>query len=438
MRVMFIWPRTREFPVYERLVPTLTIPYLAALTPSHWEISFADDNHGEVDLDARPDLVAISVSTMSAVRAYELADIFRARGVPVVLGGWHVTLCPDDEEAASHADAVVVGEADDTWPALLADFERGRLKPRYVSHNGADLAAYPRLDRGLLRGRGYLTTNLVQATRGCPYRCSFCSVSTVNPKYRRRPVDDVVAEVARLRGRAVFFIDDNLLINREYSRRLFGALAPLGKKWIGEVSIDIADDPELLDLAAASGLVGLLVGFESIVPQSIGEMNKERTNAVARYKTQIQALQRHGIGVLGMFTFGFDHDPPDVFDRTLAFCDEADIFAASFGILTPFPGTPTFQKLDAEGRIRSRDWRRYDLQHLVYELPGWSPERLESAVRDAEARFYGWRAFVRRTAKLRRYPRLLRPATLFLYLVVSLQYAATFRRRRLGPATVRP
>src|SRR5437667_241694 len=317
MRVMFIWPRTREFPVYERLVPTLTIPYLAALTPSHWEISFADDNHGEVDLDARPDLVAISVSTMSAVRAYELADVFRARGVPVVLGGWHVTLCPDDEEAASHADAVVVGEADDTWPALLADFERGRLKPRYVSQNGTDLAAYPLLDR-------------------------------------------------------------------------------------------------------------VVVGFESSVPQSIGEMNKERTNAVARYKTQIQALQRHGIGVLGMFTFGFDHDPPDVFERTLAFCDEADMFAASFGILTPFPGTPTFQKLDAEGRIRSRDWRRYDLQHLVYELPGWSPERLESAVRDVEARFYGWRAFVRRTAKLRRYPRLLRPATLFLYLVVSLQYAATF------------
>src|SRR2546430_3943513 len=302
MRVMFIWPRTREFPVYERLVPTLTIPYLAALTPSHWEVSFADDNHGEVDLDARPDLVAISVSTMSAVRAYELADAFRARGIPVVLGGWHVTLCPDDEEAASHADAVVVGEADDTWPALLADFERGRLKPRYVSHNGADLAAYPRLDRGLLRGRGYLTTNLVQATRGCPYRCSFCSVSTVNPKYRRRPVDDVAAEIAAMRGRALFFIDDNVFVHREYTRDLFRALAPLRKKWIGEVSIDIAEYPELLDLAAASGLIGVLVGFESVLPASLQEMNKHRTNHVDRYRAQIRALHERGVGVLGMFT----------------------------------------------------------------------------------------------------------------------------------------
>jgi len=430
VRVTFIWPRSREFPVYERLVPTLTIPYLAALTPPHWEVTFADDNYGEVDLDARPDLVAISVSTMAAVRAYALADAFRARGVPVVLGGWHVSLCPDDGEAASHADAVVVGEADDTWPALLDDFERGRLKPRYVSHNGTDLAGYPRLDRGLLDGRKYLTTNLVQATRGCPYRCSFCSVSALNPKYRRRPVDDVVAEVTRLRGRSLFFIDDNLLVHREYSRRLFAALAPLGKKWIGEVSIDIADDPELLDLAAASGLVGVLVGFESILPQSIGEMNKDQTNAVERYKAQVHALQRRGIGVLAMFTFGFDHDTPDVFERTLAFCDDADIFAASFGILTPFPGTPTFDRLEAEGRIRSRDWQRYDLQHLVHDLPGWTPERLQAAVRDVEARFYGWGSFVRRTWKLRRYPRLVRPASLLLYLVVNLQYVTTFRRRR--------
>src|SRR3989442_9715127 len=335
VRVMFIWPRTREFPVYERLVPTLTIPYLAALTPRHWETSFADDNYGEVDLEARPDLVAISVSTMGAVRAYALADAFRARGIPVVLGGWHVSLCPDDEEAAAHADAVVVGEADDTWPALLDDFERGRLQPRYVSHNRTELADYPRLDRGLLKGRAYSTTNLVQATRGCPYRCSFCSVSALNPKYRRRPVDDVVAEVARLRGRALFFIDDNLLVHRDYSRLLFAALAPLGKKWIGEVSIDIADDPELLDLAAASGLVGVLVGFESILPQSIGEMNKDRTNAVERYKAQVHALQRRGIRVATGFSLPLGHGHPDSLQPPADLRDDCERFAAILRRLMP-------------------------------------------------------------------------------------------------------
>ncbi len=435
-RLLFIWPRTRDFPVYERLIPTLTIPYLAGLTPPHWHVTFADDNYGEADAalaaGVRPDLIAISVNTMSAHRSYALADRARAQGIAVVLGGWHVTFCPD--EAAGHADAVVVGEADDLWTTVLADYERGALQPRYTSRNDTDLRHYPAARRDLLAGRRYATTNLVQATRGCPYRCSFCSVSTINPKYRRRPIADVVAEVAALPGRRLFFIDDNLFIHREYTRDLFAALVPLGKKWIGEASINIADDPELLDLAVASGMIGLLVGFESIVPGSIREMNKHRTNAAERYTAQIAALQRRGVGVLAMFTFGFDQDTPDVFARTLAFCEQADLFGASFGVLTPFPGTPTFAKLEAAGRIWTHDWRLYDLQHQVFDLPGWAPGALEAGMRELEDSFYGWGAFLRRTAKLLRYPRLLRPANLFLYFVVNLQYLATLRRRRRGLA----
>ena len=430
MRLLLIWPRTRDFPVYERLVPTLTLPYIAALTPPSWSITIADDNYDEVDLATPVDLVGISVSTMGAVRAYQLADAFRARGVPVVLGGWHATLLPD--EAAAHADAVVVGEADDTWATLLEDFGRGALAPRYVSGNDVDLARFPKIDRSLLEGRRYVVRNLVQATRGCPYRCSFCSVSTVNPKYRRRPVDDVAAEVAALRGRSLFFIDDNVFIHREYTRQLFRALAPLDKKWIGEVSIDIAEDPELLDLAAASGLIGVLVGFESVLPAAIAEMNKGRTNHVERYRAQIHALHERGIGVLGMFTFGFDHDTVDVFERTLEFCEETDLFGASFGILTPFPGTPAYHKLAAEGRLTNRDWRLYDLQHLVFDLPGWTPESLRAAVQRVEQRFYSPAAFARRTWKLRKYPRLLRAWNLLLYLTVNFQYFATLRQRRVA------
>lgn len=428
--LLLVWPRTRDFPVYERLIPTLTVPYLAGLTPPHWQVRFADDNYSEVDAADAPDLVGISVNTMSAHRAYALADSFRARGIPVVLGGWHVTFCPD--EAAAHADAVVVGEADDVWGAVLADVERGALRPRYTSRNDTDLARYPRVRRDLLDGRRYFTQNLVQATRGCPYRCSFCSVSTINPKYRRRPVADVAAEIRRLDGRTLFFIDDNLLIHRKYTRELFEALVPLRRRWVGEASIDLADDPELLDLAVASGMSGLLVGFESVVPGSIREMNKHRTNRAERYRQQIDALQSRGVGVLAMFTFGFDEDGPDVFERTLAFCEEADVFGASFGILTPFPGTPTFEKLAAAGRIRTRDWRLYDLQHQVFDLPGWAPGALEAGVRAIEKRYYSWPAFVWRTARLRRYPRLLRPANLLLYLTVNLQYFASLRRRRRG------
>lgn len=431
-KLLLIWPRTRDFPVYERLIPTLTLPYIAALTPPGWDVTFADDNYGEVDPSAATDVVAISVNTMAAHRAYALADGFRARGIPVVLGGWHVTFCPD--EASAHADAVVIGEADDTWATVLADVAAGRLQPRYVSRNDASLAPYPPIRRDLLHGRPYFTRNLAQATRGCPYRCSFCSVSTINPKYRRRPVADVVAEIAALPGRSLFFIDDNLFIHRAYTRELFAALAPLRRTWIGEASIDIADDPELLELAVRSGMVGLLVGFESVVPGSLREMNKHRTNAAERYTAQIHALQSRGVGVLAMFTFGFDHDGPDVFDRTFEFCERADLFGASFGILTPFPGTPTFAKLEAESRLRTRDWRLYDLQHLVFDLPGWAPGTLESGVDALERRFYSPRAFLRRTARLRRYPQLLRPANLLLYATVNLQYFATLRRRRRGLA----
>ena len=434
MQLLLIWPRTRTFPVYERLVPTLTLPYLVGLTPASWDVTIADDNYGEVDLAATPDLVGISVSTMGAPRAYELADAYRVRGIPVVLGGWHVTLCPD--EAAAHADAIVVGEADDTWTAVLADAAAGTLRPRYLSGNATPLAHYPTIDRGLLSGRRYITTNLVQATRGCPWRCSFCSVSTVNPQYRRRPVADVVAEVAALPGRMLFFIDDNVVVHRGYARDLFRALAPLRRRWIGEVSIDIADDPELLDLAVASGLTGILVGFESIVPEALREMHKDHVNAVERYAARVSALQRRGVGVLAMFTFGFDSDPPDVFERTLAFCDQTDLFGVSFGILTPFPGTPVHATLEAAGRIRSRDWQRYDLQHLVFDLPGWTPAALEERVRRIEQRFYSWPAFLRRTWRLRRYPRLLRPWNLLLYLVVNLQYLMTLRRRRRELASI--
>jgi radical SAM superfamily enzyme YgiQ (UPF0313 family) len=236
--------------------------------------------------------------------------------------------------------------------------------------------------------------------------------------------------IPRCRRVALQHEDVQAELDREALRSSRDVRASVGTA--GDSLADIVVGAALLDLAVASGMTGLLVGFESVLPGSLREMNKHRTNRADRYRQQIDALQSRGVGVLAMFTFGFDEDGPDVFERTLGFCEGADVFGASFGILTPFPGTPTFEKLEAAGRIRTRDWRLYDLQHQVFDLPGWAPGALEAGVRGLEERYYSWPAFARRTARLRRYPRLLRPASLLLYATVNLQYFASLHRRRRG------
>ena len=387
----------------------LTLPTLAALVPDDVpaELTLLDEGIEPIPDTLDADLVGMTVITGTAPRAYELADGFRSRGIPVVLGGPHVTLVPED--AAGHADSVVVGYAESSWPQLLRDFRAGTLAPRYDQDAGLDLAGTPPPRRDLIpRGR-YMTRNVFEATRGCVHDCDFCVVpSAWGRRPYQKPVEEVTADIAASLGRdrRLIFVDLNLIADRAYARALFQALIPLRVQWYGLATTLLADDAELLALAQASGCRGLLIGFESILPGNVRGANKA-FNRPERYALVVERLQAHGIAVYGCFVFGMDEDTPEVFEATARFAVETGIDLPRFAILTPFPGTPLFRRLEHEGRILSRDWGLYDGQHVVFQPKHLSPAELQSGTERAWRLAYSARSIWRR---LRRSPAPLRVA----------------------------
>jgi radical SAM superfamily enzyme YgiQ (UPF0313 family) len=362
----------------------LTSLYVAAAMPAGVRTRILDEDVEPVDFDGEADLVGISLMTYNAPRAYEIADEFRRRGRAVVLGGYHPTFLP--EEAAAHADAVCLGEAEGTVPRMMADFLAGRLRRRYVSEP-VDLRGLPVPDRRLIRSSAYITPDAVQATRGCPHACSFCSVSSfARRRFRKRPVDEVIDELRQL-GRWLIFMDDNLAVDPDYARELFARMAPLGKRWCSQCGVGIADDPELVSLARRSGCMGLFVGFESLSDDNLAAWGKT-PNRHRDYARAVLRLHAEGIGVYSGFVFGMDGDGPGVFARTLDFLDEARLDALQATILTPFPGTPLFAEMERQGRITTRDWSLYDFGHVVFEPRGMSPETLRAGHAWIQSRFY--------------------------------------------------
>jgi radical SAM superfamily enzyme YgiQ (UPF0313 family) len=373
----------------------LTSLYVAAAMPAGVRTRIVDEDVEPLDLDAEADLVGISCMTYNALRAYEIADELRRRGRAVVLGGYHPTFLPD--EAAAHADAVCVGEAEGTVPRLMADFLAGRLQRRYVSEP-VDLRGLAVPDRRLIRSSAYVTPDAVQATRGCPHACSFCSVSAfARRRFRKRPVDEVVDELRPL-GRWLIFMDDNIALDRDYARELFARMAPLGKRWCSQCGVGIADDPELVSLAARSGCMGLFVGLESLSDENLAAWRKT-PNRHRDYARAVARLHAAGIGVYAGFVFGMDGDRPDVFARTLDFLEDARVDALQATILTPFPGTPLFAEMEREGRITTRDWSLYDFGHVVFEPRGLSPEALRAGHAWIQGRFYSRASTWRRIAR---------------------------------------
>lgn len=373
----------------------LTSLYVAASMPPGTRTRLVDEDVEPVDFDFPADLVGLSLMTYNAPRAYEIADDFRRRGRTVVMGGYHPTFLPD--EAAAHADAVCVGEAEGTLSALARDFEAGRLQPRYVA-GPVDLGGLPVPDRSLLRRSAYITPDAVQATRGCPYACSFCSVSAfARRRFRTRLVDEVIDELRGL-GRWLVFMDDNLIADPGYARELFTRMAPLRKRWVSQCSVRIADDPGLLDLAARSGCVGLFVGFESLSDDNLAAWGKG-LNRHRDYARAVARLHAAGIGVYAGFVFGMDGDGPDVFARTLRFLDENRVDALQATVLTPFPGTPLHAEMERQGRITSRDWALYDFGHVVFEPRGMSAETLCAGNAWLHTRFYSRAATWRRIGR---------------------------------------
>ena len=374
----------------------LTLTTLAALVPEelHANLSLIDEGIADVPLGLEADLIGITVITGTASRAYELADHFRARGIAVVLGGPHITLIPED--AQPHADAIVVGYAEDTWPALLRDFAAGSLKPRYQQSPDLDIGGRPFPRRDLLPSKHFLTSNVFEATRGCVHSCDFCVVPTAwGKKPFQKPVTEVLADIRQHGASKLIFIDLNLIAHRGYAKELFTALIPLRVQWYGLTTVLLADDPELLELAERSGCKGLLMGLESISNENL-RTNHKGFNSPEQYLRVVEQLHAHGIALQGCFVFGLDGDEPDVFLKTAKFAVEAKIDLPRFAVVTPFPNTPLYKRLEAEGRLLTKNWELYDAQHVVFQPKRMSVEQLQTGVETAWKYTYSFRSIASR------------------------------------------
>jgi radical SAM superfamily enzyme YgiQ (UPF0313 family) len=354
----------------------LNLPTIAALTPADWDVEILDARVKPVDYDAKPDLVGITGFTAEMPGAYEIADNFRKKGVPVVMGGVHVSALPD--EALQHADAVVIGEAELVWHKLILDFKKGELKQKYKADNLCDMKNMVIPTRGLLDKGMYSGFYTLQATRGCPFNCDYCAVTAFfGHEFRTRPVDEVIEEIKGFGSKKFFFMDDNIVGRPRYAKELFQKLIPLKTTWGSQASITMAKDPELLNLYARSGGRYAFIGFESLSQKSLENLNKG-WNTANNYKEAIKKIHGAGINIVGSFVFGLDEDDSSVFKTTFDFIMETDMDAAQFHILTPLPGTVTYSLLEKEGRIIDRDWARYHTGEVVFQPKGMTVDELQN------------------------------------------------------------
>lgn len=384
-------------------MPCLGLLKVAALTPPGWTVTIIDEKIEPLDLNQEADLVGITSMTTTVQRGYEIADHFRKRGIQVVMGGMHVSALP--EEALQHCDSVVVGEAENLWPTALRDFEQDRLRPIYRHENGwPSLADLPNPDWEQYRAKKYLPVHFVETTRGCPIDCEFCAVSTAfGGKYRNRPLPEVMVELRGLRPfdglftlkNCVFFVDDNIISNRAYAREFLSRIADLKIRWFAQASMNLARDPEILKLCQKSGCVGVFIGFETLSPETLAAMGK-RVNHPNEYLETVRRIHDHGIGIDGSFVFGFDTDDDGVFDRTLEFVTKAKLEVAYFSLLTPYPGTRLYHRLEREERLLTKDWSIYDANHVVFKPRSFTPDGLLEEYHRALNEVYSLRTIFKR------------------------------------------
>lgn len=377
----------------------LAIAALAGLTPRDVEISFFDDRMEAIDFDRPTDLVAIPIETYTARRGYQIASEFRRRRVPVVMGGFHATLAPD--EVARYAETVVVGEAEGVWADVIEDARSGRLKRAYKADGQPDLAAV-HYDRSIFGKRRYLPLGLVETGRGCRFPCEFCAIQTFFERTaRHRPIEAIVAELRALKStkKLFFFVDDNFAADLEFAGDLADALAPLGIRWVTQLAINAAHDESLLARLARGGCQGVLIGFESLDADVLFAMRKTFNTMRGGFGPALGNLRRAGIRVYGTFVFGYDGDRPDAFEEAAEFAITHRFYLAAFNHLTPFPGTPLYKRLEAERRLVYDRWwldERYGYNDLPFRPLAISPEAVKQGCLAARRAFYGWASMARR------------------------------------------
>ena len=384
-------------PIKYSLFPPLGLATLAGYLPPDTEVTIEDEHVERLHLDDDPDLVVIQAYITSARRSYEIADHYRGRGAYVAMGGLHPTSLP--EEAAQHADTVFLGPGEDTWPRFLADLADGRPAARYQS-TVRTLEGLPRVRRDLIKRHLYFVPNSIVVSRGCPHSCDFCYKDAFfegGRSFYTQTVDDAVAEIERLPGRHLYFLDDHLFGNARFARELFTAMRGMGRLWQAAGTVQSVLRPKLLEAAVECGLRSLFVGFETINTANLVEHDK-RQNLNRDYGAAIRRLHDLGVMVNGSFVFGMDDDDPTVFDRTVEWAVSHGIETATFHILTPYPGTGTFQRIEQQGRLLHRDWDRYDTRHAVFQPARMTPDQLEDGYWRAYRDFYTWRNIARGAA----------------------------------------
>lgn len=413
--------------VDEGRMEPLQLGVLAGLTPPDVDVVLYDDRMEAIPYDEATDLVAITVETYTARRAYEIAAEYRARGVPVIMGGMQASLIP--EEVQAHADSILTGDAETLWQTVIADARRGRLRPRYDAPVGvAHPGVFPRRD--IFEGKGYLPITLTQFSRGCRYACNFCAVSTFfDRQHYTRRVEEVVAELAaRRQNHIIFFVDDNILSNFEAAKLLFRALIPLNVHWVSQGSIDMTQDRELMQLMVRSGCVGMVVGFESISKNSLRWMRKSPNfvGGFDGYREQVQVLRDYGLQLWAAFTLGHDYDTKESIQETLAWAMAHRFPLAAFNILVPYPKTPLYEQLAAEGRLLydGKWWLHptYRFNHAAFEPKHMTADELTAATWRCRSTYNSLGFTIRRIFDLKTNLRTL------YKLGVYLRYSPVFRK----------
>jgi len=365
------------------LQPSLTLAQLAAITPEKHDVDLVDNRSSDIDFKWDGDIVGISSLTYAANHAYEIADKFREKGKTVVIGGYHASALP--KEAKEHADSIVVGEAENSWPKLLSDFENGKLKSFYKS-KPVDGNLVPNANRNLQRNVSFLSR--IQSTRGCPNKCDFCSIASVETnKFRKRPIEHVIKEIKSLKTSSFSFDDSSLTIDIEYTKELFRQMKPLKKKFscYGNVNV-LNKNEDLLKLSKEAGCNTWCVGFESISQKNLDKSNKR--NQVNIYQNAIKKIHKYNLRVKGLFMFGFDGDTPDIFDATYKKIKKWNIDSAYFSILTPFPGSNLYKRLKKENRINTEDWSKYTSGYVVFEPKKMTADELFNKTNELTNKFY--------------------------------------------------